>query len=49
MPITEHYHGELRFLVTIATGELDDSSVCQHINELNRITEGVADLRELAV
>lgn len=48
MAIEMHYLEERRFMLTVVHGEIHDEQLMEHVQELNQVTAGVSDLRELA-
>ena len=48
MSITRHYLQDKNFMMTRITGNLNDNILMEHVNELNRMTLGLSNLRELA-
>lgn len=48
MGFSRHYLKECNFMLTKISGEVNDQNLRQHVIDLNRETEGISDLRELA-
>ena len=48
MGFTRHYLKEYNFMLTKITGEVNDQNLKQHVMSLNKETEGISALRELA-
>ncbi len=48
MGFSRHYLKDHRFMFTKISGEVNDQNLVQHVIDLNKETEGISDLRELA-
>ena len=48
MGFSRHYLKDNNFMFTRITGEVNDQNLRQHVIDLNRESEGISDLRELA-
>jgi len=48
MGFTRHFSKELNFLLTKATGEINDSDLASHVKALNKATEGLVNVKGFA-